>query len=256
MRVLIVDDEPLARDSARLVLATDPEVEVVGACTGTDAPALVASLRPDLLVLDVQMPKLDGFGVLAAIGPDAVPTIIFVTAFYVYGVRGFEVNAHDSVLTPFDDKRLLAALARAKQHMGQRDKLANLLDAHERGKPHLQRFIVRGRDRALVISAEDVDSIEAADDYVELHVGGSTHVLRERLSDLEARLDPTRFVRIHRSAIVNVARVREVHPLVRGDALVVLTGGASFRCSRSRRAELVLRLSDSPKAGHRSPQQR
>ena len=254
MRVLIVDDEPLARDSARLVLATDPEVEVVGTCTGTDAPALVASLRPDLLVLDVQMPKLDGFGVLAAIGPDAVPAIIFVTAFDEYAVRAFEVNALDYVLKPFDDRRLLAALARAKLHLDQRDKLANLLDAHERTRPHLQRFIVRGRDRALVINADEVDSIEAADDYVELHVGATTHVLRERLSELETRLDPARFVRIHRSAIVNVARVREVHPLVRGDALVVLVGGASFRCSRSRRAELVSRLSDSPKVGDRSPQ--
>ncbi|MBZ0238446.1 MAG: LytTR family DNA-binding domain-containing protein [Deltaproteobacteria bacterium] len=258
IRALVVDDEPLARETVRLVLAQDPDVVVVGACTGVDAVAAVEQHRPDLLVLDVQMPEVDGFDVVEAIGPDAVPAIVFVTAYDQYAVRAFEVRALDYVLKPFDDRRLLAALARAKEALAARrsiaGQLAELLLDRERARGHLRRFAVRRRDRIVLVDASEVDSIEAADDYVELHAGGAVHVVRERMAELEARLDPARFVRIHRSVIVNVERVREIHPLVRGDALVVLEGGASFRCSRGRRAELDRRLTDSPRRRDHSPQ--
>jgi two-component system LytT family response regulator len=253
IRALIVDDEPLARDTVQLVLSTDPDVEVVGASSGSDAARLVAATCPDVMFLDVQMPRVDGFEVLAAIGPDAVPAIVFVTAYDHYAVRAFEVHALDYVLKPYDDRRLLAALARVKQRTGtQREQLAALIA--EGG--YLRRFIVRGRDKTVLVDVGEVDCLEAADDYVELHVGSTVHVMRERLAEIEDRLDPTRFARIHRSAIVNLERVREIHPLVRGDALVVLATGATFRLSRSRRSEFERRLSGSPRESDRSPQRR
>lgn len=257
MRVLIVDDEPLARETARLVLSADPAVDIVGACSGIDAAAQIARTAPQLVFLDVQMPGVDGFDVIAQVGLDAMPAIVFVTAYDHYAVRAFDVHAIDYVLKPYDDQRLLAALSRAKQRIAERTSavaaLGEVLADHPRT---LHRFAVRERDRVVFVDAAEVDALEAADDYVELHVGDTVHLMRERLGDLEGRLDPSQFVRIHRSTIVNLARVREMHPLVRGDALVVLEGGATFRLSRSRRDELLRRLSDSPRASDSSPQRR
>lgn len=258
IRVMIVDDEPLARDSARLVLEGDPEVEVVASCSGIDAARLVAATRPDVLFLDVQMPDVDGFDVIAEIGPDAVPAIVFVTAHDRYAVRAFEVHALDYVLKPFDDPRLLAALTRARARLATRDAaaLASLLDDRERARRFVERFVVRERDRTLLIAAADVDWLEAADDYVELHVRGAAHLIRERLSQLAERLDPSRFVRVHRSTIVNLERVTAIEPLVRGDARIWLADGRSVRLSRSRRSELLRRLSGSPTPGDGSPHRR
>ncbi len=243
IRVLIVDDEPLARDTVRMIVEADPEVEVVGACSGVDALAQVAALRPDVIFLDVQMPEVDGFDVAGALGLDTGPAIVFVTAYDHYAVRAFDVHALDYVVKPFDDRRLLAALARAKLRAAS-------------ARRFVQRFIVRGRDKAVLVAAADVDFLEAADDYVELHVGAEVHVMRERLAELELRLDPARFVRIHRSTIVNLDRVKELHPLFRGDAIVVLASGAQLRLSRSRRAELERRLSGSPHGSDDSPRRR
>jgi two-component system LytT family response regulator len=247
VRVLIVDDEPLARDTARLVLSADRDVEIAGTCSGIDAAALIAQTSPDVVFLDVQMPGVDGFDVIARVGLDAMPAVVFVTAYDQYAVRAFDVHAIDYVLKPYDDHRLLAALARAKQRVPERTSavaaLGEVLADHPRT---LRRFAVRERDRVLFVEATEVDALEAADDYVELHVGDTVHLLRERIGELEGRLDPAQFARIHRSTIVNLARVRELHPLVRGDALVVLEGGATFRLSRSRREELMRRLASSP----------
>ena len=260
IRVLLVDDEPLARDTMRLVLAAEPDVEIVGACSGVEAASLVAARAPDLIFLDIQMPEVDGFDVVAALGPDAAPAIVFVTAYDHHAVRAFEVRALDYVVKPFDDLRLLAALARARERLGERrpaaDALADLLAERERQRRFVQRFVVRGRDRTVLVAVDDVDWLEAADDYVELHAGVAVHIMRERLADLEQRLDPARFVRIHRSTIVAIDRIRELHPLFRGDALVVLDRGATLRLSRSRRAELERRLTGSPRAGHDSPRRR
>lgn len=248
IRVLIVDDEPLARDTLRIVLTGDPEVDVVGACSGVDAPALVARARPDILFLDIEMPQLGGFGVLDHIiqrdGVGAVPVVVFVTAHAHYAVQAFEVHAVDYLLKPFDDRRLLDALTRAKLRLGSRE------------QPYVQRFVVRGRDSTLLVDAASVDWIEAADDYVELHAGSASHIVRERIAELDKRLDPRRFVRIHRSTIVNLERVRATRPMIRGDAIVVLADGSEHRLSRSRRDEFQARLTGSPQPGDRSPQMR
>jgi two-component system, LytTR family, response regulator len=261
IRVLIVDDEPLARETLQLSLAGDAEVEVVGACSGRDAPALVASARPDILFLDIQMPEMGGFDVVDAIGPGAVPVIVFVTAYDQYALRAFEVHALDYLLKPFDDSRFRETMRRAKQELRSRglrsleDRLLDLLEARERrAQPFVQRFVVRGRDRSVFVPAAAVDWIEAADDYVELHAGSETHLVRERLSELEARLDPQQFVRIHRSTIVNIDRVCELEPLFRGDSIVVLADGTRLRLSRSRRGEFERRLTSSPHRRLDSPQ--
>jgi two-component system LytT family response regulator len=252
-RVLIVDDEPLARDTVRLVLSVDPDVAVVGACSGIDAAAQIAATSPDVVFLDVQMPGVDGFEVIEQVGLAAMPAVVFVTAYDEHAVRAFEVHAIDYVLKPYDDRRLLAALARVRQRLAERatPALAPLFADRV-----LRRFAIRDRDRITYVDAADVDCLEAADDYVEVHVGETVHIMRERLSDLEARLDPAQFVRIHRSTIVNVARVRELQMLVRGDALVVLAGGGAYRLSRSRRDEFERRLSGSPTVRDSSPHRR
>ncbi len=242
IRTVIVDDEPLARDTLRLVLSAGPEVEVVGSCTGVDAVALVAAQKPDLLFLDVQMPEVGGFDVVEALPPGAVPAIVFVTAWDQYAVRAFDVHALDYLLKPFDDRRLRETMARVKARLRERgtqaleDRLRALLEERVQQEPRLRRFVVRGRSRTVFVDAAEVDWLEAADDYVELHCGQAVHIVRERLSDLEQRLDPQVFARVHRSTIVNVERVREMHPMFRGDALLVLRDGTRLRLSRSHRA--------------------
>jgi two-component system LytT family response regulator len=246
IRVAIVDDEPLARAALRLLLATDPEVTVVGDCNGVDAPALIGRERAELVFLDVQMPELDGFGVLAALPRDALPATVFVTAHDAYAVRAFEVHAIDYLLKPFDDARLFTALARAKQRLTDRltrpgaaasDQLLELLDARARRDTAIERLLVRTRGKVVAVRTVDIDWIEAADYYATLHVGGETHLVRQTLAELETSLDGRRFVRVHRRAIVNIDRVREIHPLFRGDCTLVLAGGTQVRLSRTRRAE-------------------
>jgi two-component system LytT family response regulator len=239
LRVLVVDDEPLARQLVRLLLARDAEVTVVGECSGDAAAALVASARPDILFLDVQMPEVDGFALLEQLGP-ACPVVVFLTAYDRYAVRAFDVHAVDYLLKPVDDARFAAALARAKTAARARpagaadERISALLRDHAR---HARRFLVRTRDRTIVVDASAIDWIEAADYYVSLHVGGRAHLLRETMAELEQRLDPDRFLRVHRSAIVNLERVREIHPLFRGDCELLLESGARVRLSRTRRAE-------------------
>jgi two-component system LytT family response regulator len=240
LTALVVDDEPLARALVRVLLERDPEIAVAGECSGVAAAAEAERLRPDILFLDVQMPEVDGFDVLADIGPERAPVVVFVTAFDRYAARAFEVHALDYVLKPIDEARFAVAVGRAKaqaraRRAGAADpRLGALLEEHAR---HTRRFLVRTHDRTVVVNADDVDWIEAADYYASLHVGGKTHLLRETLTQLAARLDPERFFRVHRSAIVNLDRVREIHPLFRGDSELLLKDGTRLRLSRSRRAE-------------------
>jgi two-component system, LytTR family, response regulator len=245
LKVMIVDDEPLARQSIRLLVDMDPELTVAGECSGIDAAASILRESPDILFLDVQMPEVDGFDVLDEIGPGAVPAVVFVTAYDQYAIRAFEVHALDYLLKPFDDRRFAMAVERAKQQargtrQGPDERLVQLLSARPGG--YVRRFLVRIRDKVLLIRADDVDWIEAADYYASLHVGGKTHLLRETMTDLEKQLDPERFVRVHRSAIVNVERVQEIHPLFRGDSVLVLQDGTQIRLSRGRREEFERRL--------------
>ena len=242
IRVAIVDDEPLARQALRMVLETDPEVAVVGDCIGVDAPALIERESVELVFLDVQMPEVDGFEVLAALRPGALPATVFVTAHDEYAVRAFEVHAIDYLLKPFDDARLLTALARAKERLAHHGAAAGqpllaLLDERAQRTRCVERFLVRTRGKVVVVRAEDIDWIEAADYYATLHVAGDSHLIRETMTDLEGSLDVRRFVRVHRRAIVNIDRVREVHPLFRGDCTLVLADGTQVRLSRTRRSE-------------------
>jgi two-component system LytT family response regulator len=242
IRVAIIDDEPLARAALRAALEADPEVVVVGDCIGADAPALIEDAQVELVFLDVQMPEVDGFQVLAALRPEALPATVFVTAHDEYAVRAFEVHAIDYLLKPFDDARLATALARAKQRLAQpglrvNEQLVALLAERSRQQRHIERFLVRTRGKVVAVRTLDIDWIEAADYYATLHVGGATHLVRQTMADLEASLDGERFVRVHRKAIVNIDRVREVHPLFRGDCTLVLADGTQVKLSRTRRAE-------------------
>ena len=243
--VLVVDDEPLAREGLCALMAQDREVAVVGQGAGVDAVALVPQLRPDILFLDIQMPEIDGFALLELVGADAVPAIVFVTAYDRYALRAFEVHALDYLLKPFSDARFAAALARAKQQVLERRqgvldaRIADLLRARQSPRT---RFLVPARGKTVVVDAGSIDWIEAADYYVSLHCGSDSHLLRDTMDEIERQLDPQQFFRVHRSAIVNLARVREIHPLFRGDCELRLADGTAVRLSRNRRREFEARF--------------
>ena len=240
IRILIIDDEPLARDSIHALLADDAEVRVVGEGTGSDAAALIARTRPDLMFLDIQMPEVDGFALLDQVGADTVPAVIFVTAYDRYAVRAFEVHALDYLLKPFDDERFASALARAKERAlarrrGETDnRIADLLQEREGSRT---RFLIPVREKTIVVDAAQIDWIEASDYYVTLHAGPAAHLLRQTMDEIAKQLDPRQFFRVHRSAIVNIDRVREIHPLFRGDCALVLADGRRIKLSRSRRKD-------------------
>lgn len=245
LRVIVVDDEPLARDGIRALLESDRDVTVAGEATGIDAAALIARTRPDILFLDIQMPEVDGFRLLEQIGADAVPAVVFVTAFDRYALKAFEVHALDYLLKPFDDRRFADALGRAKERARARRRgevdarIAELLAERSAAT---SRFLIPVREKTIVVNAADIDWIEAADYYVSLHVAGASHLLRKTMDEIEKQLDPRQFFRVHRSAIVNIDRVREIHPLFRGDCALVLSGGQRVKLSRSRRAEFEARF--------------
>ena len=240
-RVMLVDDEPLARQAIRLLLEKDAAIEVVGESSGVGAAARIAHAQPDLLFLDVQMPEVDGFDVLDALGVDDAPVVIFVTAYSEHALRAFEVHALDYLLKPVTDERFEKALARGKELVRLRrsgaasggDSLGDMLRERSRAT---RRILVRDRDRTHVIDVGTIDWIEAADYYAVIHVGGESHLLRETMTQLEQRLDPAKFFRVHRSAIVPLDRVREIRPLIRGDRELVLADGTRVRLSRARRA--------------------
>lgn len=252
LRVLVVDDEPLARSGVADLARRDSELEVVGECAdGASALAAIRALRPDLVLLDVQMPELDGFEVLRRLEPAEIPIVIFTTAFDQFAVSAFEVHALDYLVKPFDDARFAEAIGRAK--MASRsakagevsERLARLLEQLNGGAPPegwLNRIVVKTGGRVVLVRAEDVDWIEAADYCVKLHVQGKVHVLRESLQALELRLDPARFFRLHRSGIVNLDRVTELQPFFKGEHIVILRDGSKLKLSRGRRKELEGRL--------------
>ncbi len=251
LRAIVVDDEPLARDLIRALLAKYRDVSVVGEATGVDAAPLIARTRPDIMFLDIQMPEVDGFRLLESIGAEAVPAVVFVTAYDRYALRAFEVHALDYLLKPVDEQRFAIALERAKKTArGRRDgevdaRIARLLAERASSR---SRFLVPVRGKVIVVDADQIDWIEAADYYVSLHVaspsGSASHLLRETMDDLEEQLDQNKFVRVHRSAIVNIERVREIHPLFRGDCTLVLADGARVKLSRSRRKNFEDKFGD------------
>ncbi|HYG68298.1 MAG TPA: LytTR family DNA-binding domain-containing protein [Anaeromyxobacteraceae bacterium] len=254
IRVLVVDDEPLAREIVRDLIAKDPDVELVGECaTGAEAVKAIRRLAPDVVFLDVQMPLVDGFGVLEALRERA-PAIVFVTAHSDHALRAFDVRAIDYLLKPFDDERFARALDHAKTSVRQARaarlaaRVADLLAGEERAPAagqarFLERITVRERNGVRAVPVAEIDWIGAQDYYAELHAGGESHLVREPLRDLERRLDPRRFVRVHRSAIVNVDRIRKVERSAAGPAAVLLKDGTSLPVSRPHRKSLLARVS-------------
>jgi two-component system LytT family response regulator len=239
IRTLIADDEPLARERLRALLARHTDVELIGECTnGADAIEAIAELRPDLVLLDVEMPEADGFAVLEALDPDALPAVVFVSAHDQYAVRAFEAHALDYILKPFDEGRVDRTLQRVRGQLARAPGtrridpgLVSLLE-ELRGRRRSDRLVVKTGGRVVFLRTEDVDWVEASGNYVRLHVGGEAHLLRESMKNMERRLDPTTFVRIHRSAIVNVDRIRELEPWFHGEYIVILRDGTRLTSSR------------------------
>jgi two-component system LytT family response regulator len=270
IRVLIVDDELLAREGLKKLCERDPDIEVVGECAdGRAAVAAIEQIEPDLLLLDIQMPSMDGFEVLSAVGPERMPQVIFVTAYDQFALRAFEVHALDYLLKPFSDRRFFDAIARAKQAMrqaGQNDLRARLLalleavgfeeqwvgelphagmDARTAIPSFASRIAVKDRGRVVLVRTDEIDWIEAADYCAKLHVRENAYVIRESMKSLAARLDPAHFFAVSRSAIVNLDRVREIQSFARGSHIVILSDGTRVTLSRARREVLERRLGQS-----------
>ena len=247
-KVLIVDDERLSRRRVRRLLGLEPDCEIVGECAnGTAAVVALDVWKPDIVFLDVQMPEMDGFEVARAIR-DSKPLVIFTSAWDEYALRAFEVQAFDYLLKPFDGKRFRESLQRARirvrcDRSGQPDYLSiRPPESSPPARPSPDRIAVRNNGRVVFVKLSDIDWIEAADNYACLHCGRETHILRETMNDLEARLDPAQFIRVHRSSIVNLDRVRELQPWFRGDYRVVLKDGTQLTLTKNHREKLESRL--------------
>jgi len=246
IRTLIVDDELLARDRMRQLLLKEPEVEIIGECAdGRTAVATIQEQSPDLVFLDVQMPELDGIAVAEAIGSEARPVIVFVTAHDKFALRAFEIHAVDYLLKPFDSERFQKALQRALKEVKQREN-STLIERQaalitELKSPRLDdRIAVKSSGYVVWVKLDEVDWIGSADNYAELHVGAKSHLLRETLATLESRLDPKKFVRISRSVIVNAPRIKELKRLFYGGCDLILQDGTKLTSSRRYREKLKL----------------
>jgi two-component system LytT family response regulator len=241
MRALIVDDEVLARVALLRLLKNERDINVAGQCgDGESAVQFIQQSRPDLVFLDIQMPEMDGFEVVEAVGVERMPVTIFVTAFDRYAIRAFDANAVDYLLKPFASDRLSRALSRARDRLvGRQDKeaaqrLFSLLESRYQSD-YAQRLPVSSGGRVLFVSVSDIDWIQAEGNYARLHVARRVYDLRETLQVLAEKLDPREFIRIHRSTIVNVRRIREVQPWFQGSHIVVLHSGEELRMSRYQR---------------------
>ena len=247
-KVLIVDDERLSRRRIRRLLTLEPDCEVIGECAnGAEAVTTLSNTRPDILFLDVQMPELDGFEVIRAL-TEVQPLIIFTSAYDDYALRAFEVHAFDYLLKPFDGKRFRESLHRAKARISQERsgspdrRFAELVESLSKSRRSPDRIAVRNNGRVVFVKLEDIDWIEASDNYVCLHCGRETHVVRETMSELESRLDAAQFLRVHRSAIVNLDRIKELQPWFRGDYRVILRDGTELTLTKNHREKLESRL--------------
>jgi len=248
IRVLIVDDESLARDTIRLLLEDHAEFLIVGECKdGDEAVRAIREEKPDLVFLDIQMPGKNGFDVVEAVGPEKMPVVIFATAYDQYALRAFEAHALDYLPKPYDDERFDKALGRAVRRIKEKQigalgsELMSLVEerrAEREAVPEpdpampLERIMIKERDALFFVKVEDIDWIEAAGDYVSLHVGKKSHLLRESMTGMETKLDARRFVRIHRSTIVNVERINKLNSYFHGDYIVYLKDGTELRLSR------------------------
>jgi two-component system, LytTR family, response regulator len=251
-RVLIVDDEQPARQRLRELIHDDPDVgDIIEAENGLDAVEAILQKQPDIVFLDVQMPGLDGLGVIDTIGIERMPVTVFVTAFDKHAVRAFESEAIDYVLKPFGDERLGAAFSRAKARIGDQyvrefgQSVLKLLDSRHLDKPFIDRIVIRERDKTDLIRVESIDCIESAGVYVALHVGKERVIHRAALGELVGRLDPRRFVRVHRSTVVNIDSILHLEPATHGEFDLVLRSGHRVHVSRTFRPLLEARLGQS-----------
>jgi len=240
LKVLIADDEPLARQGLKLLVSGDARVGSIGeARNGREAVAAIRDQQPDLVLLDVQMPRMDGFGVVQAVGVDRMPSVIFVTAHDQYAVRAFEISAVDYLLKPVTVERFQTAFARATSRLqapaadDSARQMITMLDAMAHPPRRLSRFAIRSAERTIFVPVQAVDWIEASQNYVCLHVGEARHLVHVSMNSLEAALDPDCFLRVHRSHIVNLARIRQVWSLVRGQHVIELASGARVPSGRT-----------------------
>ena len=242
LRSVIVDDEPLARKKIRSLLENEPDVQILSECQdGDEAVAAIREHTPDLVFLDVRMPGLDGFGVLDALQGEPLPEVIFVTAYDEYALGAFEIHAADYLLKPIRPDRFRAALDRVRQARGEgrshevQERLLNLLDTVQQSSAYPSRICVKTSRRILFLKVKDISWIDGAGNYARIHAGSEVHLMRHTLNGLEEKLDPSRFLRIHRSTIVNIDRIAEVKYSSGGELLLVLEGGQRLTVSRSYR---------------------
>lgn len=245
IRVCIVDDEPIACRRIQRLLKDDPEIEIVRICNnGEQASETILKLSPDLVFLDIQMPGMDGFEVLKSLKLEKLPHVIFVTAYDRYAIQAFEVHALDYLLKPFDTERFEEALKRAKEQIRlDRDRSINhglfaLLEEMKAPPRYLERLVIKTSGRVFFLKTDEIDWIEAQGKYVSIHAGKDAHLVREGMNNLEAELDPRKFVRIHKSTIVNVDRIEQLQPWFHGDYRVVLRNGTILTLSRRYRQKL------------------
>jgi two-component system LytT family response regulator len=249
IKVLVADDEPLARERLSGLLSQEPDIEMVGqARDGEEAVTAIHDDSPDLVFLDVQMPQMSGFDVIEAVGTDKMPLVIFVTAYDQHALKAFQVRALDYLLKPFDRERFKDALQRARKQL-ERDengdlgrRLLALVKDLRRDQPKSDRLVVKSGGRLFFLRTDEIDWVEAAGNYVRLHVGPGSHLLRETMNAIEGRLDPEKFFRIHRSRIVNMERIQELQPWLNGEYAVLLRTGTRLTLSRGYREKLQDRL--------------
>ena len=252
IRTLIIDDVALARERLKRLLAGDPEIEIVGECdNGEKAVTAIRTLTPDLIFLDVQMPALDGFGVLEALNKEQTPAVIFVTAHNEYAIQAFEVNALDYLLKPVDQERLNKAVERAKSLLAKSNR-DNDLDTRFRamiediksGSKYIKRLTIKLTGRTILLPTDEIDWIETHGNYLKVHAGRESHLIRGTMQALEPKLDPEKFVRVHRSAIVNVEKIKEIYPRSNGDQDLVLQNGQQLMLSRNFREKFFAVLGE------------
>lgn len=238
-KTLIVDDEPLAREGLRLLLSDDPDIAgIAEAKDGRQAVAAIRDTQPDLVFLDVQMPEMDGFSVVRDIGVEQMPAVIFVTAHDEYAIQAFEINAIDYLLKPVTGRRFREALRRAKQRLEHQPahedsrQILSLLETIASPRRQISRLAVRSAGKTVFVDVEDIEWVKAAENYVELHTGSKVHLLHVTLNTLEKSLDPELFMRIHRSLIVNVTRIKELQPAFHGEYVITLQNGTQLQSGR------------------------
>ena len=249
IRTLVVDDEPLARERIRALLSEQPDIDVIGeARDGEEAVQAILAHEPDLVFLDIQMPKMDGFEVIRTVGAENMPLVVFVTAYDQHALKAFDVRALDYLLKPFDRERFAESIGRVRQaiersgtdEIGRR--LLELVRELKPGGGRSDRLVIKSAGRLFFLRIDEIDWVEAAGNYVKLHVGTEEHLLRETMNGIEVKLDPDKFFRIHRSRIVNMERIKELQPWFNGEYVVILRNGTKLTLSRGYREKLQERL--------------